>query len=166
MNLGISPLYQSILPMNKFGSINIDGRVKNNDNVLGLQEAKAFDETEKKDGWDKREGCQTCENRRYQDVSNDPGVSFKSPTKVTPEAAANAVKSHENEHVVNEQARAEKKGGKVISQSVAIFTSICPECKRSYVSGGETRTTVRYGSDGKVKADDTSYVGKTLDRVA
>lgn len=31
------------------------------------------------------EECQTCKNRKYQDGSNDPGVSFKAATHVAPE---------------------------------------------------------------------------------
>ena len=85
--------------------------------------------------------CQTCKNRTYQDGSDDPGVSFKSPTHIAPENAAAAVSSHEQEHVVREQSSAQAEGRKVISQSVQIYTSVCPECGRSYVSGGQTKTT-------------------------
>ena len=48
--------------------------------------------------------------------------------------------SHEREHVVNEQARAEKEGRKVVSQTVTLTMATCPECGRMYVSGGTTRT--------------------------
>ena len=44
--------------------------------------------------------CQTCKNRKYQDGSDDPGVSFKTATNVAPEQAASAVRGHEQEHVV------------------------------------------------------------------
>lgn len=84
--------------------------------------------------------CETCENRHYQDGSDDPGVSFKSPTKLSPDEAASAVQRHEQEHVVRERAKAEREGRKVISQSVSIHTDVCPECGRVYVSGGVTRT--------------------------
>jgi len=84
--------------------------------------------------------CETCKNRKYVDVSNDSSVSFQTPTRVSPEAAMSAVAAHEGEHVRNEQAKADKDGRKVLSQSVSIHTSICPECGRVYVSGGETRT--------------------------
>ncbi|MBR1659473.1 MAG: hypothetical protein IJ705_04070 [Oscillospiraceae bacterium] len=84
--------------------------------------------------------CETCERRRYQDGSDDPGVSFKSPTHLSPEQAASAVMGHEQEHVVREQAEAAREGRKVISQSVSIHTDICPECGKVYVSGGVTRT--------------------------
>ena len=85
--------------------------------------------------------CQTCKNRKYQDGSDDPGVSFKTPTNVAPEQAASAVRGHENEHVVREQAKAQREDRKVVSQSVTYHTSICPECGKVYVSGGTTRTT-------------------------
>ena len=84
--------------------------------------------------------CQTCARRKYQDGSDDPGVSFKTPTKMNPEQAAAAVRGHEQEHVVREQAKAKRENRKVVSQSVTIHTDICPECGRVYVSGGVTRT--------------------------
>ncbi len=84
--------------------------------------------------------CKTCKERRYQDGSNDPGVSMKSPTSVSPEASAAAVKGHEQEHVTRNQAKADSEGREVISSSVKIFTAICPECGKVYVSGGETKT--------------------------
>ena len=84
--------------------------------------------------------CETCKNRQYQDGSDDPGVSFKTATKLSPDEAASAVRSHEQEHVVRERAKAQREGRKVVSQSVTIHTSVCPECGRVYVSGGVTRT--------------------------
>ena len=87
--------------------------------------------------------CQTCKNRKYQDGSDDPGVSFKTATNIAPEQAASAVRGHEQEHVVREQAKARREDGKVVSQSVTIHTAICPECGDTYVSGGTTRTTTR-----------------------
>ena len=85
--------------------------------------------------------CQTCKERKYQDGSNDPGVSFKTPASISPERAASAVRGHEMEHVVREQAKARREGREVISQTVTIHTGICPECGDIYVSGGTTRTT-------------------------
>ncbi|MBD5162596.1 MAG: hypothetical protein HDT14_11420 [Oscillibacter sp.] len=84
--------------------------------------------------------CQTCEKRKYQDGSDDMGVSFQTPTRVAPEQAAAAVRGHENEHVVRERAKAQQEGRRVVSQSVTIHTDICPECGKVYVSGGTTRT--------------------------
>ncbi len=87
--------------------------------------------------------CRTCENRKYQDGSTDSGVSFQTPTKIAPEAAAVAVRGHEMEHVVRNQAKAEREDREVVSQSVTLHTAVCPECGRVYISGGTTRTTTR-----------------------
>ena len=92
--------------------------------------------------------CETCKRREYQDGSNDPGVSFKTPTHISPDQAGSAVRAHEQEHVTREQAKAAREGRKVISQSVSIHTAVCPECGRVYVSGGTTRTvTAKDDSD-------------------
>lgn len=87
--------------------------------------------------------CQTCKERKYQDGSDDPGVSFKTPTNVAPEQAASAVRGHEQEHVVRERSKAQREGREVVSQSVTYHTAICPECGKVYVSGGTTRTSTR-----------------------
>ena len=87
--------------------------------------------------------CQTCKERKYQDGSNDPGVSYQTPTNIDPTQAASAVRGHEQEHVVREQARAKREGREVVSQSVTLHTDICPECGKVYISGGTTRTTTR-----------------------
>jgi len=84
--------------------------------------------------------CATCDSRRYQDDSNDPSVSFQTPTHISPEQSAVMVRAHEYEHVANEQARAERDGRRVISQTVMLHSAICPDCGRVYTSGGVTRT--------------------------
>lgn len=89
------------------------------------------------------EECETCKNRKYQDGS-DEMVSFKSAAHISPQAAASAVRSHEQEHVSNAYKKAAQKNGKVVAASVAIHTSVCPECGRSYVSGGTTSTQIKY----------------------
>lgn len=89
------------------------------------------------------EECQTCKNRKYQDGSDDPGVSYKTATAIDPDSAAAAVRSHEQEHVTRNQAKAAREGKEVVSQSVTLHTAICPECGRVYVSGGTTRTVTR-----------------------
>lgn len=98
--------------------------------------------------------CQTCKNRKYQDGSDDPGVSFKTATNVAPELAAAAVRGHEQEHVVREQAKAQREDRKVVSQSVTIHTAICPECGDVYVSGGTTRTTTKANPVEEPKQED------------
>ena len=87
--------------------------------------------------------CETCKNRKYQDGS-DEMVSFKSAQHISPQAAASAVRGHEQEHVSNAYKKAEQGNGKVISADVAIKTAICPECGRSYVAGGTTSTQIKY----------------------
>lgn len=91
--------------------------------------------------------CQTCKERKYQDGSDDPGVSFKTPTHIGPDQAASAVRGHENEHVVREQSKAQREDRKVVSQSVTYHTDICPECGKVYVSGGTTRTITKANND-------------------
>ncbi|MFG6383330.1 MAG: hypothetical protein K1V96_03605 [Lachnospiraceae bacterium] len=97
------------------------------------------DDTESNSG----EKCQTCAKRKYQDGS-DENVSFKAAAHISPEAAAGAVRAHEGEHVSNAYTSAAQKNGKVISAAVSIHTSICPECGRTYVSGGTTSTKIKY----------------------
>jgi len=91
--------------------------------------------------------CETCQSRKYQDVSNDPGVSFQTPTHVSPEASAAAVSGHEGEHVFREKAKASSEGREVVSQTVTLSGGMCPECGKSYVAGGETRTVTRQAKD-------------------
>ena len=84
--------------------------------------------------------CSTCANRKYQDQSTDAGVSFKNAAHISPENAFAAVSAHEQEHVQEAKSRTNQEGSELISASVRIFVSTCPECGRTYVSGGETRT--------------------------
>ncbi|MDR0964808.1 MAG: hypothetical protein LBM60_09350, partial [Clostridium sp.] len=91
--------------------------------------------------------CQTCKNRKYVDGS-DENVSFKSASHISPESAASRVRAHEQEHVSNAYSEASQKNGKVVSAAVSIHTAVCPECKRSYVSGGTTRTMIMYRNEG------------------
>ena len=101
--------------------------------------------------------CETCEKRKYQDGSDDPGVSFKTAQHVDPEMAQSAVRGHEQEHVVRERAEAEREGRKVISQTVTYHTGICPECGRFYIEGGTTRTVT--AADNDKSKDDTTRLG-------
>jgi hypothetical protein len=87
--------------------------------------------------------CQACKSRKYADVSGDATVSFQSPTKLSPASAEVAVRAHEQQHVVHEQARAKEEGRVVVSQDVNIRYAICPECGRMYVAGGTTVTATR-----------------------
>ena len=87
--------------------------------------------------------CQTCKNRTYQDGSNDSSVSFQAATRIAPGAAESLVRAHEQEHVSHEQVKAKENGSEVVSQNVSIHYQICPECGRSYVAGGTTKTVTR-----------------------
>ncbi len=90
--------------------------------------------------------CATCASRKYQDGS-DEMVSFKSAAHISPQASAGRVMAHEQEHVVNAYHDAAQNDGRVIRASVSIKTAICPECGRSYVSGGVTNTAIKYNED-------------------
>lgn len=100
--------------------------------------------------------CETCEKRKYQDGSDDPSVSFQTPTRIDPDTAASTVRGHEMEHVFHEQAKAEQEDRKVVSQSVILHTGICPECGRVYVSGGTTRTVTKADTQEETLKPDTA----------
>lgn len=111
--------------------------------------------------------CQTCKNRKYQDGSDDPGVSYKTPTSIDADMANAAVRSHEREHVGREQFQAQQEGREVVFQTVTIHNAICPECGRIYVSGGTTRTVTRKQAEQvadryKVGTPEADKSGKTL----
>lgn len=91
--------------------------------------------------------CETCKNRKYKDGSDEGDVSFKAAAHIDPKAAAARVRSHEQEHVSNAYQKAEKNNGKVVSCNVSIHTAICPECGRTYVSGGTTATQIKYRNE-------------------
>ena len=91
--------------------------------------------------------CETCKNRKYVDGSNEGNVSFKSAQHIAPEGAASTVLAHEYEHVRNAMREDQKEDAELVSVSVSLKTAICPECGKSYVAGGETRTTMRYGEE-------------------
>lgn len=90
--------------------------------------------------------CQTCKNRRYQDGS-DEMVSFKSPGTINPKETYAKIMGHEQEHVANARAEGRKENKELVSANVTLQTSICPECGRSYISGGTTKTIMRTYND-------------------
>lgn len=112
--------------------------------------------------------CETCSNRKYKDGS-DEMVSFKSAAHISPESSASAVRSHEQEHVSNAYSKAAKGNGKVIAANVSLQTSVCPECGRSYVSGGTTKTQIAYPNESnpyqkqKKQTDALALVGNNVD---
>ncbi|MCR4691159.1 MAG: hypothetical protein K5739_07440 [Lachnospiraceae bacterium] len=91
--------------------------------------------------------CQTCAERKYQDGSNEGDVSFKAPTHISPGAAGSLVRFHEQQHVANAYAKEASGNAKVLQASVRIMTAVCPECGRTYVSGGETSTRIQYTNE-------------------
>ena len=97
------------------------------------------------DGVEDDNKCETCENRTYVDGSNENDVSFKTPGHIAPEAAASKVMAHESEHVRNAYQEDKEEGKELISASVSLKTAVCPECGKTYVAGGETRTLMRSG---------------------
>ena len=112
--------------------------------------------------------CETCKNRKYVDGS-DEMVSFKTAQHIPQAAVATRVRAHEQEHVSNAYTKAAQDNGKVLQASVAIHTAICPECGRTYVSGGTTTTRIAYYNednpyqkDLKLQ-DSTKYAGRNVD---
>lgn len=111
--------------------------------------------------------CATCASRTYQDESNE-NVSFKAAAHIDPASAGATVMSHEQEHVANAYGKAEKGNGQVVSTSVQLKTAICPECGRSYVSGGVTNSTIKYNEDNQYgknqkSADYAAVAGMNVD---
>ena len=141
-------------------------------NYVSNQFSPAAEEESKKVGaTSSPEQCETCKNRKYQDGSNE-NVSFKAATHISPNAAGAAVRAHEGEHVSNAYTKAAQDNGKVINASVAIHTSVCPECGRTYVSGGTTNTTIKYSNEAnpyqqnQKSLDATYMIGANIDYVA
>lgn len=117
------------------------------------------------------EDCETCSNRKYQD-GYDENVSFKTASHISPESAGSRVRAHEGEHVSNAYKKAAQKDGKVLNASVAIHTSICPECGRTYVSGGVTNTMIKYSNEdnpytkNQKQLDAAKFKGANIDYAA
>lgn len=161
--------YGSPLEPARYGASSIGGSPAKEDIALPGTRDKQEKERNKRLGIkDPTEECQTCKNRKYKDGS-DEMVSFKSPAHISPEGAASAVRAHEQEHVSNAYSKAAKGNGKVISASVSIHMAICPECGRSYVSGGTTNTQIKYYNEDNPyqkdlkAADHEKYAGMNLD---
>ena len=91
--------------------------------------------------------CQTCKERKYKDGSNENDVSFQTAQHIDPSQAGARVRAHEQEHVANAYEKEAKGEGKVLQASVQIHTAVCPECGRTYVSGGQTTTKIAYSND-------------------
>jgi len=155
MNVGAIGGYTPISYVNPYASeiaetanASVASNAKNNTpiNAADNVDTNMSVDSKKVDKTEPNYECQTCENRKYQDGS-DENVSFKAATNIAPEAAASAVRGHEQEHVSNAYDKAERDNGKVISATVQIHTACCPECGKVYVSGGTTRTTIKYANE-------------------
>ena len=123
-------------PFNRAEATNTVGDSANEDAI-----SKLFEDTDA----DGTEECETCENRTYVDGSNENDVSFKTPGHIAPESAASKVMAHEYEHVRNAYQEDKEEGKELVSVSVSLKTAVCPECGKTYVAGGETRTMMRNG---------------------
>lgn len=144
--------------------INKNGRTDKSDKTDKTDKTSSLKKTDKHGHvkGDPNYECETCKNRKYQDGS-DEMVSFKTAQHISPTEAGARVRAHEQEHVSNAYSKAAEKGGKVLQASVAIHTAICPECGRTYVSGGLTTTRIKYNNqnpyDRARKLQDSTKVG-------
>lgn len=139
MSLSISAVggYDTFFPVYSaapVSPVNETGRVeRGSEEMTGTQAGKKVEKGE----------CQTCKNRKYVDGSNESDVSFKTPGHISPESSAAKVMAHEQEHVANAVAEGNKPNKQLVSATVTLHTSVCPECGRVYVSGGTTHTQIR-----------------------
>lgn len=107
----------------------------------------------------KANDCQTCKERKYQDDSDDSGVSFQSPTSIKGNVG-NTVMSHEREHYTREASKAKAEGKEVLRNEIKIKRSMCPECGKIYVAGGTTTTVTK---EEKEKQKQLNTEGDVLD---
>ncbi len=143
-SFGSFSLSSAYLSMSAYKGSNVSGQAIENPSIsLRNTHFPASRAVSRKGDFDTSE-CQTCKNRKYQDGSNDPSVSFKTPTKLSPEKAAYAVRSHESEHVAHARAKAQaSEDTEIVSQSVTYRTGVCPECGKTYIAGGNTQTVFK-----------------------
>ncbi len=112
-------------------------------------------------------GCETCRNRKYVDVSAESDVSFQAPAHINPASSATVVAGHERQHVANAVQKGSAPNAKLVSATVRLITSVCPECGRRYVSGGVTNTVIQYStnpySQSKKSLDSGLLTGSKVD---
>ncbi len=92
------------------------------------------------------------DRRVYQDVSTDPGVSFKQPTKLTPGQAEIMVRFHERQHLRRDTQEAETHGRKVVYAYTAIQYRTDPATGERYVKGGKTVTATASAQPSRIDA--------------
>ena len=165
-SIGQNPYAKSpSLDLSNFGSSKVADDLKAQGKSTELAKSYSSERAAKRAGVIE---CETCANRKYQDGS-DENVSFKSAQHISPESAAARVMGHEAEHVSNAYEKAAEAGGKVINASVSIHTAICPECGRTYVSGGTTHTQIKYPNEdnpyqkNRKQADNGMLAGMNFD---
>jgi len=95
-------------------------------------------------------GCKTCQERVYQDGSDDAGVSFQGAKHIPSATAAITVASHEGEHVTRETDKAHREGKTITNKTVTLQFACCPECHKMYVAGGETSITTMADQSGSL----------------
>ena len=124
MSLSISALggYDTFYPIYSAAPVNRADAVDRVSRDSGNTKTESGDKVKKGE-------CQTCAKRKYVDGSNAK------------------VMAHEQEHVANAIAEGSKPNKELISATVSLHTSVCPECGRTYVSGGNTHTVMRTTSD-------------------
>lgn len=151
------------------GGYNYNYGYSNTNNIGAVSNDSAAEDPTKVNKPKSPQECETCKNRKYVDGSDEVDVSFKSAAHVSPEAAGAAVRAHEGQHVSNAYEKASKDNGKVITASVSIHTAVCPECGRTYVSGGTTNTQIKYYNESNPyqqdlkSADASKYRGANVD---
>ena len=65
--------------------------------------------------------------------------------------------------------KADAGNGEVVRASVRLKTDVCPECGRTYISGGETTTQIRYVNETNPyqkdlkESDKSKYQGANVD---
>jgi hypothetical protein len=72
------------------------------------------------------------------------------------------VSAHEGEHVSNAVKKGSRPGAQLISASVQLKMAVCPECGTPYISGGKTRTTIKYQEKNPYESNRKSVEGSLL----
>jgi len=123
---------------NVFGTNGVDYWEKDQreKGIVTLRSKEQAEEEKKEPLHVNKGGCECTITLQCE--SDDPTVSFQTPTKVPKSRATAAVIAHEQEHVANERAKAAKEGRRVVI-TVSIDYETCPECGLRYAVGGITR---------------------------
>jgi deoxycytidylate deaminase len=79
--------------------------------------------------------------------------------------------AHEQEHVANAVAEGSQDDKELVSATVSLKTAVCPECGRTYIAGGTTKTVMRTYNDDPYSQNQKAYEaeatrGNNIDYVA